>query len=44
MDRSKEMETLRLETLETVNRYFHDRLVALPEIQVYLDKIATREE
>jgi len=44
VDRSKEMETLRLETLETVNRYFHDRLVALPEIQAYLDKIATREE
>jgi len=44
VDRSKEMEALRLETLETVNRYFHDRLVALPEIQAYLDKIATRTE
>ena len=44
VDRSKEMEQLRLETLETVNRYFHDRLVALPEIQAYLDKIAARKE
>jgi hypothetical protein len=38
------MEQLRLETLETVNRYFHDRLVALPEIQAYLDKIAARKK
>jgi hypothetical protein len=44
VDRSKEMEQLRLETLETVNRYFHDRLVALPEIQAYLDKIAARKK
>jgi hypothetical protein len=44
VDRSSEMETLRTETLEAVNRYFHDRLVALPEIAAYLDKIAERTE
>jgi hypothetical protein len=44
VDRSKEMETLRLETLETVNRYFHDRLVALPEIEAYLDQVSARKE
>lgn len=44
VDRSKEMETLRTETLEAVNRYFHERLVALPEIAAYLDNIAERQE
>jgi hypothetical protein len=42
VDRSEEMETLRSETLDAVNRYFHDRLVALPEIAEYLDTIAAR--
>ena len=44
VDRSKEMETLRTETLEAVNHYFHDRLVALPEIAAYIDTIAARKE
>ena len=44
VDRSQEMETLRTETLEAVNHYFHDRLVALPDIAAYIDKIAARTE
>ncbi len=43
VDRSREMETLRTETLEAVNRYFHDRLVALPGIAEYLDSVAARQ-
>ena len=30
--------------MDAVNRYFHDRLVALPEIAAYLDEIATRPQ
>ena len=37
VDRSQEMESLRLETMTAVNDYFRDRLVALPEIAAYLD-------
>jgi hypothetical protein len=44
VDRSAEMEQLRTETLEAVNRYFRERLEALPEIKTYLDNIATRKE
>jgi hypothetical protein len=44
VDRSSEMEELRTETLAAVNRYFHERLVVLPEIQAYLDKVAARDE
>jgi hypothetical protein len=44
VDRSSEMEQLRTETLDAVNRYFHERLVVLPEIQAYLDKVAARDE
>ncbi len=44
VDRSAEMETLRSETLQAVNQYFHDRLIAVPEIAAYLDEIATRTE
>jgi hypothetical protein len=35
---------LRSEAMETVNRWFHDRLVALPDIEAYLANIATRTE
>ena len=43
-DRGPGMEAMREEAMGTVNRYFHDRLVALPEIAAYLDKIAQRPE
>ena len=33
---------LHTEALEAVNRYFHDRLVALPEIAAAIDEIAAR--
>jgi hypothetical protein len=39
-DRSTEVEALRLETMSAVNDYFHERLVAVPEISEYLDRIA----
>ena len=39
-DRSHDVEALRVEALGTVNGYFHDRLVALPEVAAYLDEIA----
>jgi hypothetical protein len=42
VDRSREMESLRLETLSAVNDYFRERLIALPEIGAYLDEIAQR--
>jgi hypothetical protein len=42
VDRSHEMESLRLETLSAVNDYFHERLIALPEIAAYLNQIAVR--
>ena len=43
-DRGPGMEAMREEAMGTVNHYFHDRLVALPEIAAYLDKIAQRPE
>jgi hypothetical protein len=43
-DRGPGMEAMRVEAMGTVNRYFHDRLVALPGIAAYLDEIATRTE
>jgi hypothetical protein len=42
VDRSHEMESLRLETLSAVNDYFRERLIALPEIAAYLEQIAQR--
>ena len=39
-DRRGDVEALRVEALGTVNGYFHDRLVALPEVAAYLDEIA----
>ena len=41
-DRGPGMEALRVEAMDAVNIYFHDRLVALPEIAAFLDEIATR--
>ncbi len=41
--RRGEVEALRLETMSAVNDYFHDRLVALPEIAEYLDKLAASD-
>ena len=38
--RSDEVEALRSETMDAVNEYFHRRLVALPAIAEYLDKVA----
>jgi hypothetical protein len=43
-DRGAEVEALRVETMDAVNDYFHKRLVALPEIADYLDKIAANEQ
>jgi len=43
-DRGQEVEVLRAEAMETVNRYFHDRLVALPEIAATIDDIAARAQ
>jgi len=43
-DRSAGMESLRVETMDAANRYFHDRLVALAEIAAYLEMIATRPQ
>ena len=42
-DRGSEVDSLRHETMEAVNTYFRDRLVALPDIAAYLDEIATRK-
>ena len=39
-DREENVEGVRLETMNAVNEYFHKRLVAVPEIAEYLDKIA----
>jgi hypothetical protein len=43
-DRSDEVSALRAETMSAVNDYFHERLVALPEIAAYLDGIAANSE
>ena len=43
-DRGAEVEALRVETMDAVNEYFHKRLIALPEIAEYLDKIAASGE
>jgi hypothetical protein len=42
-DRS-EVESLRVETMTAVNEYFQKRLVALPEIAEYLDRIAETDQ
>ncbi|MGI8928170.1 MAG: hypothetical protein ACR2H0_01710, partial [Candidatus Limnocylindrales bacterium] len=42
--RSDEVESLRLETMTAVNDYFHKRLVALPEIAEYLDRMAATDQ
>ena len=42
-DRSTDVESLRLETMGTVNDYFHERLIALPAISEYLDKVAAED-
>ncbi len=42
--RSDEVEALRAETMTAVNDYFHKRLVAVPEIAEYLDRIAASDE
>ncbi|HEY5521465.1 MAG TPA: hypothetical protein VIK08_12485 [Candidatus Limnocylindrales bacterium] len=39
-DRASEVESLHAEAMEAVNRYFHDRLVAVQGIGAYLDEIA----
>jgi hypothetical protein len=39
-DRTSGVASLRQETMEAVNAYFHDRLVAVPEIASFLDEIA----
>ena len=39
-DRTVEIDSLREETMAAVNDYFHKRLVALPVIAEYLDKVA----
>jgi len=39
-DRASETESLHAEAMEAVNRYFHDRLVAVQGIGAYLDEIA----
>jgi hypothetical protein len=41
-DRSDEVEALRRETMDAVNDYFRERLVGLPEIAEYLERIAER--
>jgi hypothetical protein len=43
-DRSVEVESLRLETMSAVNDYFQKRLMALPEIAEYLERIAQTGE
>ena len=43
-DRASEVEALRAEAMEAVNRYFQDRLLALPEIAAYLEEIAQHGE
>ncbi len=43
-DRDENVEGLRLETMNAVNEYFHKRLVALPGIAEYLDRIAVEGE
>jgi len=42
--RSDEVDSLRAETMTAVNEYFHKRLVAVPEIAEYLDRIAASTE
>ncbi len=42
-ERDGEVESLRSETMLAVNDYFHERLVAVPEIAAYIDQIAARE-
>jgi len=42
--RSDEVESLRAGTMTAVNEYFHKRLVALPEIAEYLDRIAASDQ
>ncbi len=39
-ERSAQVHRLQTEALSAVNRYFHRRLVALPEIAEYLDEVA----
>jgi hypothetical protein len=43
-NRATEVEALRLETMTAVNEYFHKRLVAVPEIAEYLDRIAQTQD
>ena len=43
-DRTDEVTALREETMGAVNDYFHDRLVALPEIAAYLDRVAANDQ
>jgi hypothetical protein len=43
-DRASEVESLRAEAMEAVNRYFHDRLMAVQGIAAYLDEIAQHGE
>lgn len=42
-ERSTGVEALREETMAAVNEYFHKRLVGLPEIAEYLDRVAARQ-
>ena len=42
--RSDEVEALRSETMDAVNDYFHRRLIALPAIAEFLDKVAAEGE
>ena len=44
LDTEEEVERLIEEAMGTVNEYFHKRLVALPEIAEYLDKIAASDQ
>ena len=39
-DREENVEGLRLETMNAVNEYFHKRLIAVPAISEYLERIA----
>jgi len=43
-DPGNDMDSLRTATMSAVNTYFHDRLIAMPEIAAYLDEIAARPE
>ncbi len=44
LDTEEEIERLIQEAMDTVNEYFHKRLVALPEIAEYLDRIAASDQ